>query len=96
MDGLFYSEITNKGDVPFLIVKTVVSQKDKLMDGNIVQSYVQFFDEKQNKFTNLVCSLTYETQEVPYYETSITCGNELLSDLWVPYDMVKDKEDCGS
>lgn len=42
LNGLFYAEISQKGDTPFLVVKTSVSKKEPLINGNIVQSFVQF------------------------------------------------------
>ena len=99
MNGTFLSEITYEGDTPFLIVKTTVYKSEPLINGNVVQSYVQFQDPNilSAGYTDVICQLTHDTS-VPesYFEGKVTCGELLLKEIRGPVDSVANQEQCAT
>ena len=95
MKGQFYSEITQEGGSPFVVLKTMVGGNVGLISGNVVQSYLQF-QAPDHSFTNIVCTLTYNSSAPAIWSGTTTCGTKPLYKLIDNASSVKDNIDCST
>ena len=64
-----------------------------LISGNVVQSYLQFQAPDQS-YTDLVCTLTYNSTAPAIWSSTTTCGTKPLYKLIDNASSVKDNLDC--